>query len=179
MSVGMEFVTIDFQRPPIALFFFDVTLHNDHAEARWFLLPDEGARPRSHSYVIDTVDVYKLGNNEEVTVGHFSGPHGFFALLVPANRQIVLEAFPIMTVEEDLPDTFIVEIVATRNLTIGTEPIEAFLGTQPLSLGEAGVSAEPLADQLDVVFSWSTPNKTGTPVVFEVDERFRLVAETR
>ncbi len=178
MPVQIEFVTFDFERPPIMQYFFDVRLQNTKSQARWFLLPDEGKSPQSMPYAIDTCDVYHLGNQAaEVIVGYFSGTHGFYALQLPAGGQVVLESFPLMVIDE-CPDQFIIEIITATRLTIGEEPVENWFGTKTLSRSEAKVLAETMTNQLDVVFSRGTSDHEEVDVEFIEDERLQLIIAT-
>jgi len=86
------------RKPPLAELYFDIVLHNDRAEPRWFLLPGNfgpGTSPLGTRGGVDTVEVFAPHGSGRVIVGHFLGTGGFQALLLPAHAQIRLRMFPV------------------------------------------------------------------------------------
>jgi len=109
----MTFREMRLRKPPLAELYFDIVLHNDRAEPRWFLLPSNfgpGTSPLGTRGGVDTVEVFAPHGSGRVIVGHFLGTGGFQALLLPAHAQIHLRMFPI-SYWGDVPDHLQVEVV--------------------------------------------------------------------
>jgi hypothetical protein len=153
--------------------FFDVTLYNKLAEPRWFLLPDKITPNQAQPYAVATLEVYKLGDQGEVVVGHFSGSRGFQALLLPPGGQVQLQRFPIPLWGKP-PASVMIEVVNARSLTVGDEPAEAWFGMNPMSTGQVTVLAEALATQRDVILARHTPDRSEVTVTVVADSRIQL-----
>jgi hypothetical protein len=155
VPVQVKFVSVEYQRPPTAQLFFDITLANLHNEARWFLLPDEDPWAEGQPFSIDSGQVYELIGQGRVIVGHFRGTHGVFAISLPANAHVLLRNFPIGSMNE-YPSHFNLGIItASRMLVDGMTP-EDWIGTSFASDKHADVSAEALSDELEVIHARET-----------------------
>jgi hypothetical protein len=151
--VQMVFQGLHLERPPKVRLFFDVRLVNDHAVPRWFLLPDEvGSTMRE----VDSLDVYRLGVDPRLIVGHWCGSDGFFALRLPAAARVALRGFPV-SLWGDVPDVVTIEVECAEGLAIAGAPAEAWFDVDPLCGAGADVDAAPLADQRGVIAARQMP----------------------
>lgn len=175
--VQMQYVSVAFERPPMSLLYFHVSLYNPYTEARWFLLPDEQPSLQNQPYTIYVAEVYALSGQGWVIVGHFRGSHGCYAIYLPAGGQVRLENFPIRFLDEYLP-RFDLEITYAHEMTIGGEPPRAWFGMKTLSDAPALVSAEALADQREVIFVRQMPDFREVEIIPIKGERIRLEIDT-
>jgi hypothetical protein len=170
--VEMKFLEKRYERPPKVVLLFDVTLHNNRSEPRWFLLPDNifpssgGVRNGG----VNGVEVFALSGKGQVTISRFQGTGGFQALLLPAGAQVTLRRFPV-AVWEKLPEgSLAIEVVVAHQLTVGGEATARWFDADPMSDTQADVSA----DHRRMLSSKYTANFKEVPVSLVFDQRIKL-----
>jgi hypothetical protein len=163
------------RKPPLAELNFDVVLHNDHTEPRWFLLPGNlgpGSSSLATKGGVDTVEVFAPHGTGRVIVGHFLGTGGFQALLLPAHAQVRLRMFPI-SYWGDVPDRLEVEVVIAKRLMIGSEPAAAWFKLNPTCSSRADI-AEGALSLTRMIRSRHTSDGKETGTLIEGERRFKI-----
>jgi hypothetical protein len=133
--VQMVFQGLHLERPPKVRLFFDVRLVMRE---------------------VDSLDVYRLGVDPRLIVGHWCGSDGFFALRLPAAARVALRGFPV-SLWGDVPDVVTIEVECAEGLAIAGAPAEAWFDVDPLCGAGADVDAAPLADQRGVIAARQMP----------------------
>ena len=131
------------------------------------------------------LEVYLLGVERRVVVGHLIGAHGCQALGLPAGGSVRLRAFPILFWGDEIPDRVTIEAVSAAQLTIGDAPAAQWFGPAPagsppgypLSAGGADVDASALAEQREVCASHRAAEGRDLPVALGGAERTQIRIE--
>ena len=169
--VEIKYVAMHLERPPKIRLFFDITLSNERAGPRWFLLPDRlGPEREAAAYAVDIIEGYELQGQGQAGVVHFGGSHGFQALLLPAGGRVELQRFPILFWGK-MPDSVLIEVISANQLTVGGKPAEAWLDIELMSDAQAMASAEALANQSQVVAVKRMPDYKEVSVAIVEDSR--------
>jgi len=143
-SVELVYVESKPQKPPLKRLFFNVTLRNQRTEPRWFLLPSV-VHPKDKMLKggIDGVEVYTLQGGARVIAGRFLGTGGFQAVLLPPSAEVKLTKMPVDCWYPTLKECAVpIEVVIARQLTLGGEPAESWLGDKPMSDARGEASFE-------------------------------------
>jgi hypothetical protein len=174
-AAEIEFREIRFRKPPLAELYFDVTLRNDRAAPRWFLLPSNlrsGKAPIGEKGGVDALEAFAPNGKGHVIVGHFLGTAGFHAILLAPRSEVRLRLFPI-SYWGDPPANLQVEVVIARRLTIGGKRAEKWFGKNPMS----SVKADILENAIDVRMmtqSRHAPDNKEVAIVIDEDRRVQL-----
>jgi hypothetical protein len=159
------------ERPPLANLLFDVTLRNQAAGARWFLLPAKIEPSTGPGGGVDGIEVDAMEGKGRVVLGRFQGRQKLQALLLPAGAEIAIRRLAIQT-WEDLPKGAIpIVAVAATNLTVGGEPAESWFGENP----SCDLRAEVSADDAEMISARHTPERNEVPLSFTEEARFRAL----
>ena len=164
-----------FRKPPLAELYFDVTLHNDRAAPRWFLLPSNLGPGRAligKKGGVDALEAFAAHGKGRVIVGHFLGTGGFHAIFLAPRSEVRLRVFPI-SYWGDPPANLPIEIVIARQLTIGGERAEKWFGKDPMSSVTADI-IENAEDVMRMTQSRRAPDNKEVPIVIEEDRRVQL-----
>ena len=174
-AVEIKFREMRFGKPPLVELYFDVTLRNDGADPRWFLLP-KSLSPETTSIAakggVDALEVFGPQGTGHVAIGRFYGTGGFQALLLPSGAEVRLRLLPI-SYWGDLPKSVQVEILIAKQLTIGGENAEVWFGENPASSVRADI-AERADGSARMLHSRHTSDNKEVPTVFEEDRRLKL-----
>ena len=126
--------------PPFATLLLDVTLRNEAAAARWFLLPDlfEPATRRIGGGVY-ALECYAFAGSGRVILGRILGVGGAQALLLPPGADVLIRNLAIKHVAAAEPQAM--ELATAAELLIGDEPASAWFGRDPTCDARAEVDA--------------------------------------
>jgi hypothetical protein len=168
-AVGMTLVGRRRGRPPVVILLFDLTLHNQSVDPRWFALPawiDSPWKPRKGG--VDGIEVFSAPGKQPVVLGRFLGTGRFQALRLAGGARVQLRRFSISFWEEEpAKGALAVELVIARRITVGGEPAEAWFGVDPMI--EDG--AEGIADEAAIIAARQTPDHKEVAVSMEEDSR--------
>jgi hypothetical protein len=179
-AAEIEFREIRFRKPPLAELYFDVTLRNDRAAPRWFLLPSNlgsGKAPIGEKGGVDGLEAFAPKGKGHVIVGHFLGTGGFHAILLAPRSEVRLRLFPI-SYWGDPPANLQMEIVIARGLTIGDKRAEKWFGKNPMSSVTADI-LENAEDVRTMTQSRRAPEYKEVAIVIEKDRRLQLTVSLK
>lgn len=159
-------------RPPTVILLFDLTLHNQSGQPRWFVLPMWIDSPwKQGKGGVDGVEVFSLPGARRVVLGRFLGTGRFQALLLAGGARVRLRRLPISLWEEEpAQGAMEVEIVIARRIRAGGEPAEAWFGIDPTI--EDG--AEGVGDESAIIMARQTPDHKEVAVSMDEDSRVTL-----
>ena len=133
-AVEASVVGIRRDRPPLAKLLLDVTLRNDRAEQRWFLLPEMlGGSPVPRERGIFGVDPVEVRGEGRAVVAAFRGAEGFQALLLPGGAEVRVRGLPLAHLGRLPSGAAGLEVAIATSLEIGGEPAGDWIGSDPLS----------------------------------------------
>lgn len=158
-------------RPPQSVLFFEVVLRNHADGDRWFLLPARlplSVMPPAGG--VTGVETFSLGGSGDAMLARFFGTGGFQTLMLPAASRVRCVDFGISLWEMSPSDEVFVEVVIAREVTIGGDPIQDWVGRDFRSDPGADVSGS-IRQRL---VSRDVPDHTEVPVVVDEERRFRV-----
>jgi len=133
-TVEIQFVASQAGRPPLVSVRLNVTLCNNTEEPQWFLLPATLNLPTAPLQDgVDGVEVYEIQGQGKVVLAQFQGRGGFQALYLPAKARIVLNNLGVAYWGKVPEDVIPMEIITARQLIVGGEPAQAWLGEAVMS----------------------------------------------
>jgi hypothetical protein len=126
-------------KPPLKDVMFDVTLHNDRAEPRWFLLPSDLLRPAwlgSTPYLQRTM---LHGARGSVLIGRGEqGAGRFHVLRLPPGGVVTVHGLHTW-LDGDVPPEVSYEVVTASRVLMGSEPLESWMGPDATAPVDADV----------------------------------------
>jgi hypothetical protein len=167
-AVEITFVNKRYQRPPLVSLSFNVTLRNQAAEPRWFILPSKLNLPPGKG--VDGVEIYQINGQGRVVIGRFQGTSGVQTLLLPANAQVTLWDLSIAYWGSLPKDEIALEVITAKQLTVGNEPIQAWFGNNPSSDAAAEVSIA----QQEKLSSRFTSDRREVPLAIVEEQRIKI-----
>lgn len=132
------------RRPPKSEWSFDLTLKNDAAEPRWFLLADPFEHPLSEPREAPGLAVFeaKSAGGAAVRMVRFSSTNDIVAFHLPSGSTLNIDNLALRCWSEQCPATLNVWASATLNVS-GKPVLDGWLKGQPLS-------APPGEDRVDM-----------------------------
>jgi hypothetical protein len=115
-------------KPPLKDVMFDVTLHNDRAQDRWFLLPAELLRPKWLGSVSHLQRTILHGARGSVLIGRGEFGEGrFHVLRVPPGGVVTIHQLHTW-LWGDVPPEVTYEVVTASRVLMGDETLESWMG---------------------------------------------------
>ena len=136
-AVTAKAVELIRRRPPLAEVVMDVTLRNQEAAPRWFILPR--SLPDDGKGGVDVLEVSAAEGEGRAVVGRFLGGGGFYGVLLPAGAVVQLKALS-FEVWEESPEVLRFTARVASELSLGGEPARAWFAADPTS--DSRVAAE-------------------------------------
>jgi len=168
--VEMKLIGKHLRRPPLVELIFDVALHNDRAEPRWFILPTKlNLGSGLFDGGVDRIEVSEFSGKGHVVLGCFKGAGGFQTLLLPPNARVRIRGL-VISYWGKLPEDTSIDAVIAKQITVGGEPSQVWFKTDPLCDAEADVTQ----DQGKKISVTHTPDDKEVPVSVQEDFRVKL-----
>jgi hypothetical protein len=179
-SVEIEFVD-RLQFKTLYELVLDVTLQNHYNQPCWFLLPyaiylpiEEGGDVNSlpiGTGGVNLVEALRLNGKGRVILSRFLGDSQYQAFLLPAGAKLKLRRLSIALWDYGVLDEVQVQVVIASQLKINGEPVNTWLGINPMS----DVKADVIADDDESLGSRRVGNYETVPVSIVEKERFKVL----
>lgn len=137
-SVSARRTAVEDMRPPLIRLLVDLWLSNPSGPRRWFLVPD-AISPVTPLGPVNGAGIRLLAGSGRVTLAHFEGQGGFYALLLDSGARVQLRDLWLDADAEHGGRTL--TVVTAAEVVVGDTPAEAWYDVDPLCDREAAVSA--------------------------------------
>lgn len=167
-----------YARPPRKHHFFDVSLHNPSAQARWLILPSAfpyagDTRPAPGGNEVE-LQVFLVSERPRVVVV-YGVTSSLWAVHLPGHGSTVLRRLAIQSWWESVPAATTLEVIVARDLRVGGKPLGDQVGIDPAS-ETGGDTAAPrdAGDRRALKFWHPAEGLQELPVEIDVETRARI-----
>ncbi len=166
-------------KPPMALHYFDVALHNPSDGPRWLILPEtfpyEGQDDPRPGGLLAELQIYRLSTQPSTIIAKGVGGN-FWALRLPAGGDITIRRLPITSWWGDFPKSTPIELIIAKDVLVAGAPLESLFQGESLCQSGATVDAPSDAGDTRGEQFWHPADRlSGAPIEIVEESRERIV----